>query len=92
MRRSPARRSITFGRPLAGGVGTDLAAVVNRVMCPPAADPEGNGLELMVDRPAADWPRKPDGSIAMTVAPFDGEALVTEAFSSASVQTQDPSP
>jgi catechol-2,3-dioxygenase len=34
----------------------------------------------MVDRPAGEWPRKPDGSIAMTVAPFDVEALVADAF------------
>jgi catechol 2,3-dioxygenase len=45
-------------------------------------DPDGNGLELMVDRPASEWPRKPDGSIAMTVAPFDVEAMVAGAFSS----------
>ena len=41
-------------------------------------DPDGNGLELMVDRPGADWPRSPDGSIAMRVAPLDLRALVTE--------------
>jgi catechol 2,3-dioxygenase len=55
-------------------------------------DPDGNGLELMVDRPPVDWPRKPDGTIAMTVAPFDVEALVADAFSSESAHTQDPSP
>jgi len=27
-----------------------------------------------------EWPRKPDGSIAMTVAPLDVEALVADAF------------
>lgn len=79
-------RLVRAGHPLLGATdhGVNLAVYL--------ADPEGNGLELMVDRPAADWPRKPDGSIAITVAPFDVEALVTEAFSSASVQTQDPSP
>jgi catechol 2,3-dioxygenase len=39
-------------------------------------DPDGNGLELMVDRPAAEWPRNSDGSIAMTVAPFDVQGLL----------------
>jgi len=43
-------------------------------------DPDGNGLELMLDRPAAEWPRNPDGSIAMTVAPFDVQALLADAF------------
>src|SRR4051794_2066520 len=40
-------------------------------------DPDGNGLELMVDRPQADWPRGPDGEIAMRVDPFDLRALVS---------------
>jgi catechol 2,3-dioxygenase len=39
-------------------------------------DPDGNGVELMVDRPSTDWPRAPDGSIAMRVAPLDLTALV----------------
>jgi catechol 2,3-dioxygenase len=41
-------------------------------------DPDGNGLELMLDRPEEEWPRDADGSIAMRVAPFDLRALVLE--------------
>jgi catechol 2,3-dioxygenase len=41
-------------------------------------DPDGNGLELMLDRPAEAWPRGADGSIAMRVDPFDLRALVLE--------------
>ena len=41
-------------------------------------DPEGNGLELMVDRASDEWPRAPDGSIAMRVAPLDVSELVAE--------------
>ena len=41
-------------------------------------DPDGNGLELMVDRPPAEWPRGPDGEIAMRVDPFDLRALVVD--------------
>ena len=39
-------------------------------------DPDGNGVELMVDRPRAEWPREPDGEIAMRVDPFDLRALI----------------
>jgi catechol 2,3-dioxygenase len=28
-------------------------------------DPDENGVELYVDRPRSDWPRNPDGSLAM---------------------------
>jgi catechol 2,3-dioxygenase len=41
-------------------------------------DPDGNGLELMVDRPSAEWPRDADGAIAMRVDPLDLRTLVTE--------------
>jgi catechol 2,3-dioxygenase len=50
-------------------------------------DPDGNGLELMVDRPAADWPRNPDGTIAMTVAPFDVQALLADSVAPPSAPT-----
>jgi catechol 2,3-dioxygenase len=43
-------------------------------------DPDGNGVELMVDRPSAEWPRASDGSIAMRVDPFDLRALVLHAL------------
>ena len=43
-------------------------------------DPDGNGLELMVDGAEADWPRGADGSIAMRVDAFDLRALVLEAL------------
>jgi catechol 2,3-dioxygenase len=35
------------------------------------ADPDGNGLELYWDRPLEDWPRGPDGEVAMFSAPLD---------------------
>jgi catechol 2,3-dioxygenase len=43
-------------------------------------DPDGNGVELMVDRPSGEWPRASDGSIAMRVDPFDLRALVLRAL------------
>lgn len=38
-------------------------------------DPDGNGLELYVDRPREQWPTGPDGSIAMYTRTLDVEAL-----------------
>jgi catechol 2,3-dioxygenase len=41
-------------------------------------DPDGNGLELYRDRPAAEWPRTPQGELAMDTRPLDLAALVAE--------------
>lgn len=43
-------------------------------------DPDSNGVELMVDRPEAEWPRRRDGGIAMRVDPLDLTSLVADAF------------
>jgi catechol 2,3-dioxygenase len=42
-------------------------------------DPDGNGIELYRDRPAEEWPRTDDGSLAMFNAPLDLQALLAEA-------------
>ena len=42
------------------------------------SDPDGNGLELYWDRPRAQWPRGADGSIQMTTARLDVDALLEE--------------
>ncbi|MDI4666290.1 VOC family protein [Xanthobacter autotrophicus] len=42
-------------------------------------DPDGNGIEIYRDRPAAEWPRSPDGTIAMATLPLDLAALAREA-------------
>jgi catechol 2,3-dioxygenase len=42
-------------------------------------DPDGNGVELYRDRPQADWPRNPDGSLAMFTKRLDVQALLAEA-------------
>lgn len=41
-------------------------------------DPDGNGVELYRDRPEADWPRAPDGSLAIYTRRLDLEALLAE--------------
>ncbi|MEP9352735.1 VOC family protein [Xanthobacter sp. KR7-65] len=42
-------------------------------------DPDGNGVEIYRDRPPAEWPLEPDGSIAMKTLPLDLNALAREA-------------
>jgi catechol 2,3-dioxygenase len=42
-------------------------------------DPDQNGVELYRDRPKDDWPRTPDGGVAMFSVPLDLEALLAEA-------------
>lgn len=39
-------------------------------------DPDENGVELYCDRPEADWPRTPDGTLAMVTLPLDVPALL----------------
>jgi len=41
-------------------------------------DPDGNGVELYRDRPEAEWPRAPDGSLAMHTRPLDVQQLLGE--------------
>ncbi len=43
------------------------------------ADPDDNGVELTRDRPPAEWPRRPDGTLHMAMAdPLDLDALIRE--------------
>ncbi|HZL78652.1 MAG TPA: VOC family protein [Candidatus Limnocylindrales bacterium] len=42
-------------------------------------DPDGNGVELYLDRPKEKWPRTPDGELAMFTHPLDLDALLAEA-------------
>ena len=41
-------------------------------------DPDENGVELYRDRPQEQWPRAPDGGLAMYTKPLDLEALLRE--------------
>lgn len=43
------------------------------------SDPDGNGVELYWDKPEADWPRAPNGDLAMVNARLDVNALRAEA-------------
>ncbi len=41
-------------------------------------DPDGNGLELYRDRPEAEWPRTPEGELAMHTRRLDLRSLLAE--------------
>ncbi len=42
-------------------------------------DPDGNGIELYVDRPESDWPKDAHGKLKMGVEALDLQALLKEA-------------
>jgi len=41
-------------------------------------DPDGNGVELYWDRPKQEWPRKPNGDLAMVTEPLELDQLLRE--------------
>jgi catechol 2,3-dioxygenase len=41
-------------------------------------DPDGNGLEIYVDRDPADWPRDANGELRMVTEPLDLDGLMAE--------------
>jgi catechol 2,3-dioxygenase len=41
-------------------------------------DPDDNGVELYRDRPKEQWPRSPDGGVAMFTRPLDLDSLLAE--------------
>jgi catechol 2,3-dioxygenase len=41
-------------------------------------DPDDNGVELYWDRPKEQWPRSPDGGVAMFTHPLDLDSLLAE--------------
>ena len=67
-------RLVRAGHPLLGATdhGVNLAVY--------SRDPDGNGIELMLDRPSDQWPRSTEGAIAMRVDPLNLEALVLDAL------------
>lgn len=46
-------------------------------------DPDGNGLELYIDRDPAEWPRDANGELQMTTEPLDLKSLLNETQSDA---------
>lgn len=64
------RRVLAHGAQLEGAAdhGVSLAVYLR--------DPDANGIELYWDRPAAEWPRDPEGRLAMASDPLDLTALL----------------
>ncbi len=72
------RRVVTAGLQLDGAADHGVSEALY------LHDPDGNGIELYWDRPEAEWPRKPDGSLAMVTEPLDLEGLLQAANPAAS--------
>jgi catechol 2,3-dioxygenase len=65
-------------RVLEAGIQLDGASDHGVSEAPYLRDPDQNGVELYRDRPQAEWPRQPDGSLAMFTRKLDLEDLMRE--------------
>ena len=66
------RRLIGAGVPLDGAADHGVSEALY------LRDPDGNGLELYIDRPPEQWPRTKDGELAMGTEALDLEGLLKE--------------
>ena len=66
-------------RLLAAGIQLDGAADHGVSEALYLRDPDGNGVELYWDRPQAQWPRTPQGELAMYTRPLDLDELLAGA-------------
>ena len=64
------RRVLEHGIPLEGASDHGVSEAIY------LRDPDGNGVELYCDRPSAEWPRAPDGSLVMHTRPLDVQDLL----------------
>ncbi len=65
-------------RVLSAGIALDGAADHGVSEALYLRDPDENGVELYRDRPEAEWPRDPDGTLAMFNRRLDVEALLRD--------------
>ncbi|HWA24275.1 MAG TPA: VOC family protein [Lacunisphaera sp.] len=66
------RRLVAAGIPLDGASDHGVSQALY------LRDPDQNGVELYWDRPESDWPRAPDGSLAMVTEPLDLQDLLRD--------------
>ena len=66
------RRVLQAGIPLDGASDHGVSEAIY------LRDPDDNGVELYRDRPEDEWPRTPDGTLAMKLEPLDLQALLAE--------------
>ena len=66
------RRVVGAGIPLEGASDHGVSEAIY------LRDPDGNGVELYWDRPREEWPRKPNGELAMVTEPLDLNQLLDQ--------------
>lgn len=66
------RRLAAAGYPLTGSADHGVSEALY------LDDPDGNGVELYCDRPQAQWPTAPDGSLQLYTRPLDMAGLLME--------------
>lgn len=66
------QRLLTAGYPLTGAADHGVSEALY------LDDPDGNGVELYRDRPRAEWPLAPDGSLQMYTRALDLPGLLAE--------------
>ena len=64
------RRVLTAGIELDGAADHGVSEALY------LRDPDDNGVELYHDRPKSEWPRTPDGELAMFTRPLDLDGLL----------------
>lgn len=76
--RYPDRAALgeAYGRLVEAGIALDGAADHGVSEALYLRDPDGNGLELYWDRPREQWPRNPDGTLAMYTRPLDIDRIL----------------
>jgi len=76
---SRAELADALRRVLAAGIMLDGASDHGVSQALYLRDPDENGVELYWDRPQAEWPRNPDGTLAMFTRRLDVDDLLREA-------------
>jgi catechol 2,3-dioxygenase len=78
--RYPSRRALADALHRLGDAGISLSGASDHGVSEALylTDPDGNGLELYWDRPRDQWPRTPDGGLAMFTEPLDLRDLLGE--------------
>ncbi|CAM3158789.1 VOC family protein [Rariglobus hedericola] len=66
------RRLVTAGIKIDGAADHGVSEAIY------LRDPDQNGVELYRDRPQSEWPRTPNGELAMFSHPLDLDALLAE--------------
>ena len=77
----PSRRDLANWLRHAAETGVPLEGASDHLVSEALylSDPEGNGIEIYRDRRRAEWPRRPDGGIAMATERLDLDKLLGEA-------------